>query len=268
MLTSIACATDFSKPGLIAFSHALSLALHHKCRLDILHVHQAGEADHWERFPNVREVLEGWGYLAAGARPDEIFAHTGVEVRKVEICAGDVVSGLGDYLDRNLCQLLMMSSRGHAGLFGFLLGAIALEAVRSTRIPAIVFGPLARPFVDAQSGELLLRRILMPIAPRIDPSHATAFVDQLTSSISSTQLGLVHVGTDLSAFEAVSPPLAPIRLVSGGVESAICHEAEAVGAQLITIPTSGRKGLLDALKGSTVEQVIARAQTPVLAIPS
>jgi nucleotide-binding universal stress UspA family protein len=43
--------------------------------------------------------------------------------------------------------------------------------------------------------------------------------------------------------------------------------AEAKGANLIAMPVAGRDGLLDALRGSTSERVVSKANCPVLALP-
>ena len=42
---------------------------------------------------------------------------------------------------------------------------------------------------------------------------------------------------------------------------------EAAEADLIAMPTAGRQGFKDALRGSTTERVIAQAGCPVLALP-
>jgi nucleotide-binding universal stress UspA family protein len=39
-------------------------------------------------------------------------------------------------------------------------------------------------------------------------------------------------------------------------------------ADLIVMPTQGRDGFLDALRGSTTEQVLRAARCPVLAVPA
>lgn len=43
--------------------------------------------------------------------------------------------------------------------------------------------------------------------------------------------------------------------------------AHEVGADLIAMPTAGRRGLFEALLGSTTERVIIESNQPVLAVP-
>jgi nucleotide-binding universal stress UspA family protein len=45
-----------------------------------------------------------------------------------------------------------------------------------------------------------------------------------------------------------------------------CAEAHAQSADLIAMTTAGRHGFLDALRGSTTEQVLEHAPCPVLAV--
>jgi len=54
--------TDFSDASMLAFAHALKIALSIQGKLDILHVDTQNQAD-WEDFPGVRQMLERWGSI-------------------------------------------------------------------------------------------------------------------------------------------------------------------------------------------------------------
>jgi nucleotide-binding universal stress UspA family protein len=54
----------------------------------------------------------------------------------------------------------------------------------------------------------------------------------------------------------------------GDVVDAIEAAAEEVQANLIVMPTEGRHGVFDALRGSTTERVLRRVTCPVLAVPA
>jgi nucleotide-binding universal stress UspA family protein len=43
--------------------------------------------------------------------------------------------------------------------------------------------------------------------------------------------------------------------------------AEEIGADIVAMPTAGRHGLFDALRGSVTERVLRQAPCPVLAVP-
>ena len=54
----------------------------------------------------------------------------------------------------------------------------------------------------------------------------------------------------------------------GPVVDAITAEADATDADLVVMTTEGRHGFLDALRGSTTEAVLRRANRPLLAVPA
>ena len=54
----------------------------------------------------------------------------------------------------------------------------------------------------------------------------------------------------------------------GDVVDEIGAAADLVKADLIVMPTEGRHGVFDALRGSTTERVLRRARCPVLAVPA
>ena len=54
---------------------------------------------------------------------------------------------------------------------------------------------------------------------------------------------------------------------TGDVVEQILEAAAETSTDLIVMATSGRSGFLDALRGSTTEQVLRRARCPLLAVP-
>ena len=54
----------------------------------------------------------------------------------------------------------------------------------------------------------------------------------------------------------------------GPVVGTILEVAEEVSADLIVMATAGHKSVLDALRGSTTEAVLRKAQRPLLAVPA
>lgn len=163
MIRSIAHPTDFSPEGMLAFAHALKLALVNRSSLDLLHVRSPGDAKHWEDFPHVREYLERWGILPVGSKLGDVADKTGVKVSKVEIADADPVDGLSRYLSKHRPDLIVMASHGRSGLNRWMAGSVSADVAQRSRAPTLLFGPLARPFVDNESGELALDTILVPV---------------------------------------------------------------------------------------------------------
>jgi len=55
---------------------------------------------------------------------------------------------------------------------------------------------------------------------------------------------------------------------AGDVVSTIPQVADEQQADLIAMPTAGRYGFLDAVRGSTTERVLRHAPCPVLSVPA
>ncbi|MBT2132997.1 universal stress protein [Croceibacterium sp. LX-88] len=264
MINSIALPTDFSDAGTTAFEHALRLAMLNRSRLDLLHVRHPEEPPRWQAFPRVREVLHRWNYLAEDAPVEDILATTGVEVRKVDIRDGDAGDGLSNYLHEHRPDLLVMASRGHAGLERWLKGSVSAEILRETLVPTLVLGPEARPFVASDSGVMEVGIVLVPVDHRPSPNGAIAKLQSLTSALEVT-FDFVHVGTDAPRVEDGNGAPLPVRTVEGSVVEALVLEADSVN--LIAMPTEGRNGFLDAIRGSTTERLISEVGCPVLVLP-
>ena len=267
MIQAIAHPTDFSPEGQAAFVHALRLALAFRCRLDLLHVRDPRDHNHFDRFPHVREVLQRWGVLAPGAAVEDITARTGVTVRKIEIRDGDAVDGLARFLKDHRPDLTVMATHGRDGLSRWLHGSVSSEITQETHVPTLLLGPEARPFADPVGGGMTLARVLVPVARDPAPEPALRRLLPITGGLGVT-LKLVHVGPDAPQVRDASGALLPVREIEGPVVEGILAEARASDVDLIAMPTAGPHGLFDALRGSTTERVAAQAPCPVLALPA
>ena len=267
MISAISHPTDFSPEGQMAFLHALRLAQLHRCRLDLLHVRRPDEDDTFARFPHVREVLIRWGALEPGATVEDIATKAGVTVRKVEIRDSDAVDGLSTFLLSHRPDLLVMATHGRSGLNAWLSGSVSHEVAHATHIPTLLFGPHATPFVAEADGAVALDRALVPVATNPPAGRALLELHAITDGL-PLALDFVTVGEDAPHLEGSDGQALPIRSIDGEVIEAILTEAAASGAGLIIMPTAGQQGFLDALRGSTTEQVVRRASCPVLALPA
>lgn len=264
MITRIAHPTDFSSESSAAFLHALRLALEFRCALDLLHVRSPNALEDWTGFPQVRETLSRWGLidLDASASGDE--SNLGITVQKVEIAHHDAVGGISEFLLSQRPELIVLATHGQAGLARWLSGSTSERIARQTHIPTLFFGPDARPFVDEQSGKLALKKILVPLARNPSPRGALHALNKLLKPL-APQIQTLHVG-DVSPWilDEAGDPIS-VSLRQGPVVESILKTAET--ADLIAMPTEGRHGFLDALRGSTTEQVLHQANCPLLALP-
>lgn len=264
MIKHIVHPTDLSPQGEVAFHHALALALANKARLDLIHVHDPAEPDHFERFPKVREVLGGWGVLPAGATVEDIAQTTGVTVGKVEIRDVDAVEGMMRFLGEHRPDLVVMASHGRGAVGRWLAGSISAELMHDSHLPTLLFGPGARGFIDPGNGALRLGRVAVPVDHDPSPAGILRRLEQLLGNL-SPQVDLFHAGDPAPEVHDGMGGTANVRLVGGTPVEAIL--AEAANADLLAMPTAGRKGLLDMLRGSTTERVLHDTPCALLALP-
>jgi nucleotide-binding universal stress UspA family protein len=271
MSRTVAHATDFSEASAEAFAHALALALAYKHRLYLLHVRDPEHEVSWSSFPHVREILGRWGIVAPDIAPSEIETKLGVRIAKVEIDSRDVVGGIVHFILSHRPDVLVLATHGREGLNRLLYGSKAEEIARHTHVATLFIGPEAHGLVDKSSGQIRLERILIPVAHSPSAIHSVHFLTELLAplGVSSAAFQFVHVGdTAPQIFGASDQTESKIEVVQGTIVETLLGIAQNNHADLIAMPTAGHHGFLDALRGSTTEQVLRRAPCPVLAIPA
>lgn len=270
-LSHILHPTDFSHGSDVAFAHALRLACETQGLLDILHVERTPGPPDWDQYPSVRETLTRWNLLPRGARRSDV-AELGVQISKSSVTAADPVAGVLEFLDRHPADLLVMSTHQRRGLDRWLHKTVAGQ-ISSRSDGAALFIPETSPgFVDLETGTCSLHRVLCPIDHEPDPAAAIETVSDLVRALhpGSCRVQLLHVGDPSSVPRLQLPRHESIlyhwTFASGNPAHAIIAEAHAQSADLIAMTTAGRHGFLDALRGSTTEQVLEHAPCPVMAV--
>ena len=263
---SIVHPTDFSSASLDAFAHALRIAVAARSLLHILHV-EGGERDpDMDRFPRVREMLAQWRMIDADATRAAVAEGLGVKVVKATIESKSPVRGISAYAERHACDLLALMTHSRRGLQRWLEGSVAEVAARATRAPTLFLREGQKGFVNRETGAVSLDVVLMPVDASVSPLAAFRRIADIAHAIEpSVKIQLLHVGAELPIFEGLLPH---VELREGPVVETILSYAQEIGADLIAMPTSGRHGLLDALRGSTTEQALHDSPCPVLAVPA
>jgi nucleotide-binding universal stress UspA family protein len=264
----VAHATDFSEASAEAFAHALRIAVATRSRLDLLHVRDQRSDEAWSSFPHVREMLVKWGLMPGDEPPFQIEAKLGIKVTKVEIQHHNPTDGLFEFVLSHRPDLLVLATHGREGLSRWVRGSVSEDLARRTHVPTLFLGPNAQGFVDRATGEIRLQRILVPVAHEPPPlrglTRAAGFLAPL--AVSPKGCRLLHIGAhpptlDGDIGETIGTE---VELMDGPVIESILQAAR--GADLIVMPTAGHRGFLDALRGSTTEQVLRQAPCPVLAV--
>ena len=273
-IQSIVHATDFSAADERAFAHALGVALLLRAELTILHVASDGPPD-WHAFPAVRKTLERWKLLEPGSSQEAVFKKLGVAVAKVGLKSRFPALAVAQHLERAPAELLVVATEGREGVARWLQGSVAEAMARwSGTMTLFVPADSQRNVVALADGNLTLENVLIPVDRTPDPSAAIEFARRAAAVMSDKKatITLLHVGDgkELPSMHADDgPQWAFARMHRDGEPvDEIVAAAELVGAELIVMPTEGRHGVFDALRGSTTERVLRRARCPVLAVPA
>lgn len=272
---SIIHPTDFSEASRSAFAHGLKLAVASKGRFAVVHsTDDTGESEALaEGFPGVRDTLAGWGLLDLKAPAESVEEALGMRVSKVDLGGGDTVETLVSYIARHEGDLLVLATHARDGLPRWLKGSIAEAIARESTVPTLFLPHGARGFVEPLSGAARLANILVPVDHA--PSSKTALVTtaRLVELLGAdaAKVHALHIG-DTAAPRLALPASIAARTerldLDGPVIDTIVGSAEELDADLIVMATAGRHGFLDALRGSTTEAVLRRANRPLLAVPA
>ncbi len=261
--------TDFSRPSLVAFVHALKLALEAKAELRIMHVGMAKSS--WGVFPQIRETLARWGILAPGSAKNEI-SKLGLQVVKIQAIGRDPVKSILRELENKPADFVVLATHQRRGFARWMNEAIAEPISLSSGVMTLFVPPKCDGFVSLQDGSVKLRHIVLPVSRVPSPRSAINAVigfSQLVKSL-NVSCDLMHVGTrgDMPTLDL--PDSIGLNwtetVQEGDIVEQILKSADEQSADLIAMATQGQKGFLDALRGSTTERLVREALCPVLAI--
>ncbi|MCA9492113.1 MAG: universal stress protein [Myxococcales bacterium] len=274
-IRKIALTTDLGADSPDLFAQALGIALRTRAELFLVHI---AEPDHpeasWRRLPTVRALLERWGRISVGA-PYEEFEKLGIKVHTLERRAtdGDLRIAVARRVSEIHPDLVILGTHARTGVDRLARGSVAEPVARDVHKSTLFLPGDARPFVSPETGELSLKRVLVPVGPGVTGEPLMAELERVLTSLGAgaVQFVIVHVGTFASLPDLRTPPrqdwMWKTDLRSGNVvdqilEAEIEHEAD-----LVVMATLGHDSFLDAMWGSTMERVVRRTRVPVLAVP-
>lgn len=264
--------TDFAPGDAAALAHAVAMALASKSILRLLQVRVGNESFHspTQGLRQVRDLLVGWGALGPDDAYDRWETKLEMQVASVSITARNARSGILEYLEDALCNLVVLATYPNKLLTRWLDASVHGHLLRKGRMMSLFLREGRRGFIDAKTGAIRLNRILMPIDDRIDSVPAIRRVQDMLKLVESgAELTLLHVGKqapELVDENGVRLNL-PILLREGAVVETILSWAGRLNVDAIAMPTAGRHGLLDAVRGSASAEVLDDARWPLLAVP-
>ena len=196
-------------------------------------------------------------------------------------------------------DLIVIATHGHGGWKHLALGSTAEKAIRHAPCPVLIVREATRgPILTAMEG-IVLEKILVPVdfseCSKEGARYASAFATKV-----GADLLVMHVThpADYTAMDATSVPaewpqlveiarlaaedeldefvnFLPLVGISAETEVAVGSPLEQlVGASarpdidMVITSTHGYTGLRHALVGSTAEQLVRLARSPVLVVPS
>ncbi|MBL7963071.1 MAG: universal stress protein [Flavobacteriales bacterium] len=269
-MPSIFHPTDLTGDREQAFLIALRLAVSAHAVLTVMHVADNEEDADMGELPGVRSTLARWG-LIAHAEDMEGFGALRMGVRKVVREGRRPVQACLDHLDRHPADLIVLSTNQGQGL---LKRKVAEPLSRSAGAPTLFVPKDASGLVDPRTGEVRMRKLLVPVDRKPDPRRAVEAAMRLAEvlGLSGAHFTLLHVGS------ASDAPRIDVNMRDGWTFDRMEREGDVVGtivrtareidADAVVMTTDGRDGFLDALRGSTTERVLREVHCPVLAVPA
>jgi nucleotide-binding universal stress UspA family protein len=269
--------SDFSRTSLVAFAHALKLALCSNAELEIVHVrrHKIGSDKdvHWSDFPGVRATLARWNILPVHATAEEV-GQLGLRVKKVLNAEKDPLEAMVHYCEDHPPDLLVLATHQREGLNRWLHKPVAEPLARRSRAMTLFVPTHGEGFISPANGAVMLSRVLIPVVhePSGQAAVEEAFFLAAGLGCHDVQFKLLHVGTEKGMPTLFLPHHPGYKwdehILNGEPVEEILREAARWTPDLIVFTTQGHMDLLDALRGSTTERVLRGAKCAVLAVPA
>ncbi|MGB5761348.1 MAG: universal stress protein [Sedimenticolaceae bacterium] len=267
--------TDFSPESEHAFYHALAFTVAKQARLTLLH---AGSESHrsvpWDRFPGVRATLARWGLLPEDAPRSSVSELLNIDVTKMAVRDTDPRQGITDYLRKSPTDLLVMATEGRTGAARLFNPSVAETVSDLTNSHTLMLPKQARGFVDPETGQTRLNRVLCALDTRQDPKPVLNYLQQWLPALGGNDM-------DILVLHTCDPGLAPEfhlpqaagqrwrqEARKGKPPGLILEAARDFRAELVVMTTRGRLGLFARLRGSPADRVMRELHVPLLSIPS
>ena len=274
-IKSILHPTDFSAASDKAFAHALAIALFRQAEFTILNVGGLlSDESKWKQFPAVRTTLERWELLEKHSPRSSVFEKLGVSVKKVATSGISTTSAIQEFLNRRPVDLIVLATEGREGPPRWLNPSKAEAISRATNALTLFVPSDGKGFIEVESGNISLKRILVPVDIQPSPTAAIVFATRAAQAFAVDQtvaIKLLHIGTDSSALNLELPENSSWQFQNeirqGDTVEEIIAAANRFSADAIIMATAGRADMLDVMHGSTAEQVVRQSPCPLLAVP-
>ena len=285
----ILCPIDFSELSTLALKYAAAGARAFSAKLTVLHAHPVELPPYFTRGESA-QLLKQINAAKRSAR-----AALAAHVRKILGPAAHTLSVDFVVVDQHPADairtaarktgsdLIVMGTHGRRSGQRLLLGSVAENVIRQSRIPVFTMRQKEHEFIDPARASAMpvLQHILCPVnftpVARLALRHAAVIAEQFHARL--TVLCIAETGdqrrrsqtrNDLCAWtETVVPPAVATTTVvrAGRAAEQIVTYAQDQQPDLIVIGAQPHGTLGAALFGSTTELVLRGAPVPVLTVP-
>lgn len=270
MMKSIIVPIDFSKQSEVALKVAAKIATKHNAELYVLHMLELSPV-----------IMSDTGYVSQehivhlikiGEKRFVDFLNKPYlkDVMVIPIIKHyKVFSEVNEIVEKHKADLVVMGSHGTDGLKEIFIGSNTERVVRNSDVPVLV--------VKGEGTNFKYERIVF--ATDFKQESVDAILKAMTfARLLGAELNLVYINTPADAFlstidanRKISNTLNKVKL---GLEVAIYNDytiekgifnyAESINADIIGIPTHGRKGLSHFFIGSIGEDIANHSKIPVV----
>ena len=259
--------TDFGTDNRLALAHAVALSFRVGGRLTLLHIRGEDDpAPTRNGLSPITDLLIKWGRLGAAEKFVDLKPRFGVEARFVDVPARSISAGLHEYIEAQPIDLAVLATTAHSGLGYWFAGSISRRALRQAEAMILFIREGQRGLVDAKTGELRIKKVLIPLDGKTPIEPALDRADRLLGALGvPLEKRLLHIG---DAAPPDTPKDIPLTLSQGPVVETILHTAQTFKADLIVMPTPGRRGLLSRFRNSVSAAILDDGRWPVLSVPA
>lgn len=291
--------TDFSPFAQYALPYAVAIAKQYGGTLHLVHVLDSSVlslgAGHgmWAAKSDLDNLLESMQEHAESrlANLEERAQTVGVATQS-HIVKGMPAAEIIRLAEELTCGLVVIPTHGRSGFDRIVYGSVCEKVVRQCPVPVLSIKHPEHEFVEEESLNMRLQRILFPtdfsefseralpyavsmcreFAAALTLLHVTEIPLMVPEFLPETAIRLEN-GAETTAYETLERMKAPLDDITVNVEvrrglahREICQAVADADVDLVVIPTHGRSGIAHVFFGSVAEKVVRLARCPVLTI--
>ncbi len=274
-MNKILVPVDFSEFSENALEVAAQLA--HKFKADLILLHMLGLSEAFLTKDDAQEFMEAQYYMKLAKKRFMDFLD---KPYLKGIKKNEIVQNYKDFYEINNIvkehdiDLVVMGSHGTSGLSGLFVGSNTEKVIRNCVVPVLVIKKKRADFnlkkavfaSDFSLDHIEVYKKAMKFFNRLDVEVHKVYINRPNQYFKSTEeiegqiagfMGRAHLNK-VPAKDNI------VILNDYSIEQGIYNYAETIGADIIALPTQGRKGLAHFFKGSIGEDIANRADLPVI----